>query len=312
MLDFSRKGYFFYKIRMDTIDEKRNKEMICIRIRGGLGNQLFQYATAFSIAKRNNENLVLEITSYQTREWPRYELAKLHISPDQVINPRFGKSLFDRAFLNKIKKRWKIGLFTKRFAESGEVTKYHSNVLDIKKNTYLNGFFQNEQYFSDYRDELIRQFTPNIELEEKSIKWINEIYDCKSVAIHVRRGDYIKIGCGIGMDYYDSAIEVIADSVKQPHFFVFSDEIEFCKDYFKKYPQYEFSYIDDIPESENKDINEFFVMSKCRNQIIANSSFSWWAAWLNNNEQKVVVAPVVGMWTKEFYPQGWSTIDIEG
>ena len=286
--------------------------MIYVRIRGGLGNQLFQYATAFSIARNNKEKLGLEITSYQTGEWPRYELDKLNISPDQIINPRIGKSLFDRAIMNKIKKRWEIGLFTKQFSESGETTIYHSDVLDIKKNTYLNGFFQNEQYFSDYREELIRQFRPKIELEERSIKWINKFHECESVAIHVRRGDYIKIGCGIGMEYYDSAIEVVTNSVKQPRFFTFSDEIEFCKDYFKKYSQYEFIYIDDIPESKNKDINEFFMMSECKNQIIANSSFSWWAAWLNRNEQKVVVAPVVGMWTKDFYPNGWSIINIEG
>lgn len=285
--------------------------MISIRIRGGLGNQLFQYATAYSIAKDRHEDLGLEITSYQTRKWPRYELSKLQIKPDIIINPRFGKSVVDKAFFNKVKSRLSIGLGTNRFKETGEVTSFHPEVLGVKQNTYLNGFFQNEKYFLKYRNDLIEQFRPNFELEFESSNWIKKVGNCESVAVHVRRGDYVKIGCGISMEYYDAAIQFMLQKVNSPRFFVFSDEIEFCEDYFSKYPEIHFEYVNDIPNSDNKDINEFFVMSACKNQIIANSSFSWWGAWLNNNERKKVVAPVVGMWTKEFYPPDWETMNIK-
>lgn len=285
--------------------------MISIRIRGGLGNQLFQYATAYSIAKDRHEDLGLEITSYQTREWPRYELPKLKITPDVIINPHFGKSVVDRAFFNKVKSRLSIGLGTNRFKETGEVTSFHPEVLEVERNTYLNGFFQNEKYFLKYRNDLVEQFRPNFELESESSNWIEKVGNCESVAVHVRRGDYIKIGCGISMEYYDAAIQFMLQKVSSPRFFVFSDEIEFCEDYFSKYPEIHFEYVNDIPNSDNKDINEFFVMSACKNQIIANSSFSWWGAWLNNNERKKVVAPVVGMWTKEFYPSDWKAIEIK-
>lgn len=286
--------------------------MISIRIRGGLGNQLFQYATAYSIAKELNEDLGLEITSYQTRQWPRYELEKLKIQPDAIINPKIGKSVLDKAIFNKIKSRLSIGIGTNRFKETGEVTSFHSEVCNVKRNTYLNGFFQNEKYFLKYREQLLKQFRPNFNLEAESKKWIGKVGEDESVAIHVRRGDYVKIGCGIDMAYYDTAIQIIATRIRNPHFYVFSDEIKFCEEYFSKYSDYRFDYINDIPDSENKDINEFFVMSACKNQIIANSSFSWWGAWLNNNERKTVVAPVIGMWTKDFYPSDWKTIEIKG
>ena len=285
--------------------------MISIRIRGGLGNQLFQYATAYSIARELNEDLGLEIMSYQTRQWPRYELEKLKIQPDAIINPKLGKSMLDKAIFNKIKSHLSIGIGTNRFKETGEVTSFHSEVCNVKRNTYLNGFFQNEKYFLKYREQLLKQFRPNFNLEVESKKWIGKVGEDESVAIHVRRGDYVKIGCGIDMAYYDAAIQIIATKIRNPHFYVFSDEIKFCEEYFSKYSDYQFDYINDIPDSENKDINEFFVMSACKNQIIANSSFSWWGAWLNNNERKKVVAPVVGMWTKEFYPSDWKTIEIK-
>lgn len=286
--------------------------MISIRIRGGLGNQLFQYATAYSIAKELNEDLGLEITSYQTREWPRYELEKLKVQPDVIINPKLGKSVADKAIFNKIKSRLSIGIGTNRFKETGEVTSFHPEVCKIERNTYLNGFFQNEKYFLKYRNQLLKQFRPDFNLEYESQEWVRKADEVESVAVHVRRGDYVKIGCGIDMTYYDAAIQIIAAKIKNPHFFVFSDEIEFCEKYFSKYSFYQFEYINNISDSDNKDINEFFIMSACKNQIIANSSFSWWGAWLNNNERKTVVAPVVGMWTKEFYPSDWKTIEIKG
>lgn len=284
--------------------------MISIRIRGGLGNQLFQYATAYAVARDKNERLGLEITSYQTRPWPRYELKKIHIKPDTVIAPKFGSDIVHRAIINKIRKRLNIGVFTVRYAETGSVTEYHSEINSIGKNTYLNGFFQNEKYFKKHREDLLEQIRPVSPLESQSQHWIKMMRQCDSVAIHVRRGDYVQIGCGIGMDYYDHAIALIGEKVEKPKFFVFSDDIEYCKEYFAKYENTEFEFVSDIPESDDKDINEFFIMSSCKHQIIANSSFSWWAAWINQNKDKKVIAPVVGMWGESFYPEEWTTIKI--
>lgn len=130
-----------------------------------------------------------------------------------------------------------------------------------------------------------------------------------STSLHIRRGDYITdYGSAVGTNYYEQAIEYIKSFDKDTHFYVFSDDIEWAKENIKH------ENLHFVSDGSMNMLEEFFVMSSCKNQIITNSSFSWWAAWLNENEKKIIVAPCIekskaGSWKKESYPESWYTID---
>lgn len=155
-------------------------------------------------------------------------------------------------------------------------------------NKYLDGFWQSEKYFEGIKEVVLGAYTFNIDCNELK-DYLPKISSTNSVSIHVRRGDYVNNSRYEGIcteEYYDNAIEYIKKHVDNPIFFIFSDDIEYVKN---KYHGENYVIVEGFDNSKSH--YDMFLMSKCKHNIIANSSFSWWGAWLNINSSKIVVCP---------------------
>lgn len=287
---------------------------IIVDLAGGFGNQLFCYSFGYSLAKKKSAKLVIDSSTQDNGLTRNLELLKLNVKYDQRISYKYKKQFLDRAILNKIRKRKTIGVLTKIYNETSP-TIYEEAVFCTRQNTYFKGNWQSEKYFADYRSDLLEMLTPKEE-RSNSVKIIcDEMRYCNSVALHIRRGDYLEIGCQLNMEYYQKAICKMKEILQKNDlvFYVFSDDIAFCKDYFKRT-----AFFDDMDEvrypeydSDDRTLDDMLLMSNCRHMIMANSSYSWWAAWLNQNEDKKVICPELGMWKGDFYPDEWIKIACE-
>lgn len=258
---------------------------VTTKLQGGIGNMLFQIAAAYSYSKKNNKELSLSKDNafivHKNIEHYKDNILK-NIEFSNFIKPQFQHN--ENGFHYQ------------------EIPNYNSDVL-------LFGYFQSEKYFKDYEDDIRDLFMSyEIELKDEIKKLLDNENAC---SIHVRRGDYLKSPNHHptqDMNYYMKAIKKMPkDSV----FLIFSDDIDWCKKNFPDLPE-KFKFIEG-----NKDYEDLYIMSKCKNNIIANSTFSWWGAWLNRNEDKIVVAPSEDKWfgpayygydTRDLYCEGWIRI----
>jgi Glycosyl transferase family 11 len=207
-----------------------------------------------------------------------------------------------------------------RLARKGETIHekhfhFDPEVLTAPKFSYLNGYWQTEKYFPAVSDRLRQEFQFRYLQDSKSRMLSDLIGQTSSVGLHIRRGDYLSNSANLefhglcGLDYFEQAIRQIGDRVNQPYFFIFSDEPEWARENLK------LSYPTTIVDHNcgDHDYQDLRLMSQCQHQVIANSSFSWWAAWLNENPDKVVIAP--SRWfnnaaidTKDLIPSSWTRI----
>ncbi len=256
--------------------------MITINLKGGLGNQMFQYAAARHLGVKYKTNLVLN-TEYFSNiphgDVPRkYQLNIFNI--DKNIK-------FKESINQTVKLLQKILL--KFFGEKIQIP-LANILLKVGLSVHLNGYFQSEIYFKNIRDILLKEFTLTKELGEEAGKIKNILENSEGVAINIRhadylRPDYIKIYRTCNMEYYNKAVEYIKNEVKNPLICVFSDDPEWVKKEFK---------IENVIFAGNdilKDYEQMYLMSICKHNIIANSSFAWWGAWLNKNPNKIVIGP---------------------
>jgi hypothetical protein len=277
---------------------------IISELTGGFGNQLFAYACAYSCAKKNNAELY--INTYMSDNGMTRELGitKLNIEYDGRITYRYERDVVSRAVFNKLRRRKAIGFSTKLVKEP-ELFVYHPGILSQKGDVMLCGYYQNEQYFKEYADDIRRMFTPKSPLSAGAERLIRQIRAHENtVAVHVRRGDYLANNANLTPGYFRQAMELAAQRLGEVTCCFFSDDIAWVKETFGTAPNYLFL----SGQEELDDIEEFFCMRECAHDIISNSSFSWWAAYLNPNPAKMVVAPITGFWKKEFYPPEWVTI----
>ena len=256
--------------------------MIISKVIGGLGNQMFQYAIAQSIAIEKNDNFKLDISAFNTYELFSFRLDEFKITASlatqEDINNIVGKSNFFQKIMRLIR-------LSNHYVEK-ERTIFDNSVFN-KKHIYLEGYWQNEKYFNKHRSTILKAFTPKREFTDITKSYCDQIINSESVSVHIRRGDYLKhddIGV-LPLSYYKKAIEYFFSKNKGSYFYIFSNDIDWCKDSFK-----DFNNIIFIDNTESE-IADLWLMSKCKNNIIANSSFSWWSAWLNTNPDKVVISP---------------------
>tara|TARA_R110000787_G_scaffold184181_4_gene296050 strand:+ start:727 stop:1608 length:882 start_codon:yes stop_codon:yes gene_type:complete len=269
--------------------------MIIIKLQGGLGNQMFQFALASIIAKKNKSLLKIDTNSFDSNIegiTPReFELS--------IFDNSYKKALFTEienfqksSFVNKLKK--KLGLnYTKVFRESN--LRFNDKVLKLKSPIYLEGYFQSYKYFLGEEGYVENIFSfPKGEIEGKNIKFLSDIENNNSTGVHIRRGDYLndketqEFHGNCGKEYYSKAIDFFEKQNEDVTFVFFSDDIEWVKN--------EFNYLDSkkifiVGNTGENNWIDLFLMSSCSHQIIANSSFSWWSAWLNKNKNKKVIAP---------------------
>lgn len=275
--------------------------MIAIRLIGGLGNQMFQYAAARALAENNKTNVILDLSwfnqGFSAGTTPRhYELSCFSLDESTIKYNGTTREKLQRSL-------------AKQYTEPH--FHYDEDFVKLPKNTILNGYFQSEKYFSFIREVLLQDFSWINKPEGKNKKLLEQIQkDSSSVSVHVRRGDYVssenaaKFHGLTGVEYYKKAVALLEKKINAPSLYVFSDDPEWCKKNLKFKQQT--TYI-----SHNTDGSEDMrLMKACRHNIIANSSFSWWGAWLNESPDKIVIAPK--QWfshlesnTKDVIPSLW-------
>lgn len=279
-------------------------DKIIISMAGSCGNQMFSYAFGYALAMKKQCDLYIETTTQDNGLTRNFEMDAFDLKYKGRITWKYKKNFVDRILLNKIRRKSKIGFSTKIYSEKHS-TVFEPQVFEQSKNTYFIGNWQSEKYFSEYRNDILTLFTPKqLSLQTKQLA-LNMKQE-NSISVHIRRGDYLKVGCAVSMDYYDKAIHNIIEVVENPVFYIFSDDLDFCKTYFSRYKGLDIQY----PNSKmfNPVIEDMYLMSCCKHNIMANSSYSWWGAWLNRNPNKHVICPELDMWTGDFYPKDWIKI----
>jgi hypothetical protein len=268
--------------------------MIIVKLMGGLGNQLFQYALGRHLLEINGGELKFDISSYETDELRDYELHSYNIKEEIAtaeeikrlkIRPR--KGLF--RMINRI--FWEKTIYLQE--KHKRYYCFDPEVLSTSADMYVEGYWQNENYFLPIRDILLKEFTLKKALDKENKKILELIESNESISIHIRRGDYVTnprlegIFKKHGIDYFIKCIEYMAERIKKPNFFVFSNDIEWARKNLKF--NYPIEFIDH--NGEDKSCEEMRLLSSCSHHIIANSTFSWWGAWLGENPDKIVLTP---------------------
>ena len=280
--------------------------MIVVRLWGGLGNQMFQYAAGRSAAMANQTNLVYDLGWY--RHTPKYNTPRQF---ELVRYPVLGREATEkeestgRFYTGRILRR--LPLLPRPWhllRENG--FDYDIAVQNARDNTYLNGYWQSYRYFEGFAGILREELTPKIPPGAKDMIVLNQIEDSCSVSVHVRRGDYITKKTALNvhgvctLEYYRTAFNTIKSLVQDPHFFVFSDDTQWSQENLV-FPG-RATFVDhNSPATAFQDMR---LMSQCRHHIVANSSFSWWGAWLNLRPDKIVIAP------RKWFADGRSTNDL--
>jgi len=267
--------------------------MIIVRLSGGLGNQLFQYAVGRRLALIHQTELLLDCEYYRstpTSDTQRdYELWRYPISARVTAGM---ESLWCRLHGGKITGRLGVNwggwrLFRERIFD------FDNAVLEVGNKTYLSGYWQSNLYFEDIAQIIRSELTPIVLPAEKDSKLMSQMLKTNSVSVHFRRGDYVtqKITAtkhgSCSLQYYKTALAKMSSLVCDPHFFVFSDDMEWVKQNMA-FPG-ETTFVDH--NDSKAAFQDLRLMSKCKNHVIANSSFSWWGAWLNVSKEKHVISP---------------------
>lgn len=269
--------------------------MICIQFSGGLGNQFFQYAIGRSLALRHQTELIFDtsILSSKCRGITPRNFDLVHFK----IKGRLA-SAYEMAFIKKERHLRFLPLVEKKWVFCSEKGRnFNPNFINYPNQSYLSGYWQSHKYFSAISDVLLTELVPVEEISTKAKNLQKLIFSENSVAIHIRRGDYVTLESAsnyhglLDISYFSQAIDIARNNLKKPVFYIFSDEIEWCSS------QKIFTAAD-IIISDNNMIEDFLLMSDCKHHIISNSSYSWWAAWLGDHKSELDDRLVIG-------PKNW-------
>ena len=268
--------------------------MIIVRLQGGLGNQLFQYSAARSLAIKKRTELFIDATGYDTdrnditkrKNELRLFNIKAQLATPELINKVANKSFVERV-VSKVLPYYRLNYYTERHFH------YDPNFFKASSSVILVGFWQSEKYFKDIISIVKEEFLITAPLSSSTIEICNQIKNTNSVGLHVRRGDYVSNPATLSYhgvcepEYYEKALEILAEKAGEIELFVFADEIEWAKE--NIVTSFPVTFVDH--NDSQHAYEDLYLMSHCKHNIIANSSFSWWAAWLNNNPAKIVIAP---------------------
>jgi hypothetical protein len=281
---------------------------------GGLGNQMFQYAAGRCLSYLHRTELKLDRSFLKIDpkdQYTRRDFAldvyniNATIASDSDIEPFL--PLDKGKIRNTLQRKLPIMFFRAVINESGHA--FHKEFYSYPKNLYLNGFWQSEKYFEPVKELLVKEFSLKEKLHDANAELGNKINTCNSASLHVRRGDYVtnketQAYHGVcSIEYYQKAIAYLKIKGEIDHLFVFSDDVDWAKGNLKS------DIAITVIDLNNPGYLDMYLMSLCKHNIIANSSFSWWGAWLNQNSDKIVIAPnkwfANGQLTPDIYPSGW-------
>jgi len=287
--------------------------MIITNLKGGLGNQMFQYALGKKMSLKNNDELKLDTTGLDMAEkvgdeYRPFELDAFNIQSSIASEQEIAKIRTPLGFVSKIVNKFRFKIL--RQMHIG----WEPETLNKTGDMYLDGFWQSYKYFEDIREELLQDFSLKSPVSLNMQSWIDKVSEVNSVSLHVRKGDYasnprvLKEFGTCSEDYYNTAISYLEENSQDPHFFIFSDDIDWVRRNLSLPGKVTF-----VSDKSLTTAEELILMSKCSHNIIANSSFSWWGAWLNSNAKKIVIAPTP--WFnkkshvyKDLIPAEWTTL----
>lgn len=282
-----------------------------VKIYGGLGNQMFQYALCIALNQKGNKTRISFsdfLFEYHHNGFNLSRAFKLKFPfPFPILNFFLTKCefLYKNKYVGYFSRRI-IQLYHKKFYNTYSEEKefiFDYNVFQ-QRSSFIVGIWQVESYFKNIKSQIEQEFEFSKPTDSENIKLINNIKKCESVSIHIRKGDYETrhwkdiLGFMDNTKYYNNALNYINAKLENPHFFIFSDDIEWAKNNFQLS---KYTYID---HNKGKlSYIDMYLMSLCKHNIIANSTFSWWGAWLNKNENKIVIMP--DKWiNKDYSPEG--------
>lgn len=286
--------------------------MVIIRIWEGLGNQLFQYSYARSL-KEEGIDVKLDLAKVYDNTFekarcntPRQNcIQNFNITIPEIDVEEYGKYQYIKCENMKDKCIYALaqrGLWAYRFYEETNPG-FSKKMCNIRGNYYIKGWFQSEKYFKRIRKILLSELTPKKKIQiSKQLHKILEYDEC--VSLHVRRGDFVRASVALNASYYKAAIALIKERYKAPLFLVFSDDFEWVE----KYLDNEKNCIYINRDRKLQDYEELLIMSRCKSNIISNSTFSWWGAWLNRNPEKIVIAPKMHWIYGDGFPEKWVVI----
>lgn len=294
--------------------------MIIIRLMGGLGNQMFQYSLGRRLSLERNLPLKLDLSWFGKQTLRQYRLDKFNIQAEIALPAdleHFTLS-YRRDLVGRFFRLYQSCLpYNRRkvFAEHG--SSFDPAVFQTPKQVYLIGYWQSERYFKPIGDALRQDFELKNGLDPEFWSMAEQIQAGSSVSVHVRRGDYVSnphtnsYHGTCSPEYYQTAIRYIKSKFPASHFFVFSDDPFWVQENLG-FITPSTIILDGRPDQDVQHLN---LMSQCKHHIIANSSFSWWGAWLNSNPEKIVLSPE--KWlndgsrdTKDLIPESWVKIRV--
>jgi hypothetical protein len=285
--------------------------MIVVRLQGGLGNQLFQYAAGRALSLHHGVELALDkswFNNIPAKNTPRFYALNFYKinARDLTVDEKKSASIYSHRILSRIRfleSNWKL------IRENG--SDFNENFRHAPNNSFLIGYWQSPSYFKDFSDIIKSELTLKDVCKKDHMLIIDAMKSTNSISIHIRRGDYVKNPIAANfhgtcsIEYYLSALEVLAKIAPKPVIYIFSDDINWVKSNIK-FP-YPVIYLEQNIQNPIRDLH---LMAECKHHIIANSTFSWWGAWLGNNSAKNVVAPKY--WFKggskqprTLFPEGW-------
>lgn len=291
--------------------------MIIVHLSGGLGNQMFQYAFGLATATRLGISLKLELNDSSLHIHNGYELGRVFDIRAMQAGPAETDSILGLHRFQLVQRISRLlnpqGRFYRHYVEEPHFH-FSPQLLEIPDQSYIRGYWQSEKYFARFESGIRACFAFKQPLRDLNLATADRIGDENSVSLHIRRNDFannsiINEKHGLcSLEYYRVAIEYVAQRIERPVFYVFSDDMKWVKSNLEM--SHPHCYVEN-----NTGANGYIdmqLMSLCRHNIIANSSFSWWAAWLNSNVDKMVLTPkkwfLQDIDTSDLIPQGWISL----
>jgi hypothetical protein len=274
--------------------------MICVRLKGGLGNQMFQYATALALAEKNRTGVLLDLTLLQDTSpvkdmvYREFELAPFCLEQNlalendiHVFHPP------DNSILKRINNRLRRILSPPPvFIEQGHG--YDASLMELPDPYCIVGSFQTEKYFLTIREKVLKAFSFRTPFDQQTETFALKLKSMNALCVHVRRGDYVsnplfnRILGALSPDYYSESLNRLGQIRKIDEVFVFSDDIDWCRQNLKFDKKTTFVSKEIVPDNHHVHL---YLMSQCSDFIISNSTFAWWAAWLSVCPGKEVFGP---------------------
>jgi hypothetical protein len=267
--------------------------MIITQLKGGLGNQLFQYALGRRLAIDRNVPLKLDLSWYSTQSLRSYQLDHFQIEAQIATQQELAaiikshwRGLSSRLF-HAVQRRLP---YYRRTKINEKKISYDPNILKAPRNVVINGYWQSEKYFKPIQDLIRKEFQLKAPLSHSAQSWLEKIKNGASASIHIRRGDYTRNPTHglLPVEYYRKAAAHIAQISPDTTYYIFSDDMNWAQKHIDFIKRIEFVQV----ISDQRDEEELILMSQSQHHIIANSSYSWWGAWLGKDQDGIVIAPM--------------------